>query len=146
VAVSMAVTAVATAEVVGWTLPLVAPAGMFTVAGTVTEDRLLVKAMLIPPVGAALEISIRQRIGLPPVTEDGSQAKKVMLGGSELPLPVPLPLPPLPLPLPLLPLPPLPLPPPPLPLPPPTLIDPEVADSTTGAPDGSAPATPPSVT
>jgi hypothetical protein len=129
VAVSVTLTADATAEVVAWKLPVLAPAGMFTVAGTVTEDWLLDKVTFMPPAGAAAERLIVHWLGLPPVTGDGVQPNEEMLGGSELPLPLPLPLPPLP-----------------LPLPPPTVIEPEVADSATGPPDGSDPATAPSVT
>lgn len=89
-AVSLTTTAAATAEVVGSKLPRVTPAGMFTVAGTVTagtvsEDRLLDKAMSIPPAGAAVERLIRQTVGLPPVSENGLQPKKVMLGRLEFP-------------------------------------------------------------
>jgi autotransporter family porin len=127
VAVSVTLTADATAEVVAWKLPVLAPAGMFTVAGTATEDWLLDKATFMPPAGAAAERLIVHWLGLPPVTGDGAQPSEEMLGGAGLP-------------------PPLPLPPPPPPPPPPTVIEPEVADSVTGPPDGSDPAPAPTVT
>jgi hypothetical protein len=84
-------TAVVTAEAVGWKLPpwippTVEPAGIFRVAGTVTEGRLLDKATVSPPVGTAAEKSIRQRIGVPTVIgEGGLQPKNVMLGRLEFP-------------------------------------------------------------
>jgi hypothetical protein len=122
VAVSETLTADATAEVVAWKLPVLAPAAMFRVAGTVTEDWLLDRATFMPPPGAAAERLIVHWVGLPPVTGDGVQPNEEMLGGSELP------------------------PPPPPPPDPPTVIEPEVADSATGPPDGSDPPAAPTVT
>jgi hypothetical protein len=120
VAVSVTLTADATAEVVAWKLSVLAPPGMFTVAGTATEDWLLDNATFMPPAGAAAERLIVHWLGLPPVSEDGVQPSEEMVGSEP--------------------------PPPPPPPDPPTVIEPEVADSATGPPDGDDPATAPSVT
>jgi hypothetical protein len=80
VAVTVTRTAEVTAEVVAWTLPWLAPAGTFRVAGTLTEGRLLDKATFIPPAGAPVERFAVQRSGLPPVTMGGLQPKDVMVG------------------------------------------------------------------
>jgi hypothetical protein len=73
VAVSVWFTTTVTGTVIAWKLPVLAPAGMFTVAGIGT--RLLgVKATFIPPVGATVDRPIVQRVELPPTTEDGTQA------------------------------------------------------------------------
>jgi hypothetical protein len=48
---------------------------MFRVAGTVSSCP-LDRATFIPPAGAAVERPIVQRVELPPVTEDGTQANE----------------------------------------------------------------------
>jgi hypothetical protein len=115
VAVSVATTAAATAEVVAWKLPVLAPASMFRVAGTVADAELLARLIDAPPEPALPDSVTVHVLGEPPTTVAGAQLAEEIV-----------------------------TPPPPLPLP--TLIDPDVADSATGSPDGSDPATPPSVT
>jgi hypothetical protein len=110
-----------TAVVVAVKDPEEAPAPTMRVAGTLTAALLLESATLAPPDGAAAERVTVQVLLAPPTTDAGAQITDEIVG-------------------------PLPALPPPLPPPAPTVIEPEVADSATGAPDGDEPATAPSVT
>jgi len=57
------------------------PAGMVTVLGTDAEPVLLVKASVIPPVGATPLIETVPVGDLPPTTEAGLSVKPVIVGG-----------------------------------------------------------------
>jgi hypothetical protein len=87
------------------------------VAGTVTDAELLLRLIDAPPEPALADSVTVHVLEAPPTTAAGEQLTEEIVG---------------------------PLPPPPPPAP--TVIEPELADTATGSPDGSDPATPPSVT
>ena len=115
-AVSVAGTAEVTAEVVAANVPVVLPAAIVKVAGTVTDVELLARLMEAPPEPVLADKVTVHVLEAPPTTVAGAQLKEEI---------VPFP------------------PPPP---PPPVVIEPPVPDTATGEPDGDDPLTPPSVT
>jgi hypothetical protein len=77
-----------TAEVVAVNVMLALPAGTVTVAGTTTEEELLLNDMEAPPVGAA-EFKVTVPCELtPPVTEVGDRLMEAKEGGATVKLPV----------------------------------------------------------
>ena len=100
-----------TAEVVAGNVPVVWPAAIVKLAGTVTFAELLARLIDAPPEPALADKVTVHVLEAPPTTVAGAQPME------EIPFP-----------------------------PPPTMIEPEVADTATGPPDGDDPLTAPSVT
>ena len=72
-AVRVAVKEAATAEVVAWKLPVLAPAAMARVAGTVTDAELLVRLIVAPPEPAFADRFTVHVLEEPPTTVAGAQ-------------------------------------------------------------------------
>lgn len=81
-AVSVAVVAVATAEVVTLNVAVVAPAVTFTVTGTTALVELEVRATAIPPVGAGLPRVTMPEAGEPPISDVGATLSAVTVGAT----------------------------------------------------------------
>jgi hypothetical protein len=82
VAVSVATAVAATAEVVAWKLPVLAPAAMLTVAGTVTDLELLARLIDAPPEPALADSVKVHVLEAPPTTVDGEQlTEEIVIGG-----------------------------------------------------------------
>jgi hypothetical protein len=95
VAVSIAVWAAPTAEIVAAKTTAFAPAGMVTVAGTATAELLLARVTVNPPVGAAA-FSETVQLSLPaPVIEATAQLNELKAAVSAVPAAVPVPLSPI---------------------------------------------------
>jgi hypothetical protein len=82
VAVSVAVVAAATGDVVAVKSTEVAPPGTVTDPGTVTAGSLLVRPTISPPVGAGVPRVTVPMTDVPPITLDGVTATPVTAGGS----------------------------------------------------------------
>ncbi|HEY6340473.1 MAG TPA: hypothetical protein VIY49_03200 [Bryobacteraceae bacterium] len=117
VATIVAAVTLATDVVVAASVPVVLPAAIVKVAGTVACVELLARLIVAPPEPALADRVTVHVLEAPPTTVAGAQLTEEI---------VPFP--------------------PPLPPDPPTVIEPEVADSATGSPDGDTPPTPPIVT
>lgn len=87
-AVSVAVCAVLTAEIVAVNTALVAPEGMETALGTETASLPLERLTIIPPLGAApLRVTVQESVVVP-VIEKFPQVNPESVGVDDTPAPV----------------------------------------------------------
>lgn len=80
-AVRLAATAAATAEVVAWKLPVLALAGIFRVAGTVADAELLARVIDAPPEPALADRVTVHVLEAPPTTVAGAQLTEEIVAG-----------------------------------------------------------------